>query len=192
MIFTKEYKPLFPESFVSLNKSFESFKQSLTAIDHELDNSLVDRGLFPKLTPEGELYRDPELRQKRIDFLGRTREKRVQAFKSGIQRHIDGFDEKQKLNINDRFDFETSRNGFKDYSKEELKGVKKVPKEDKASFDYMAANYFDKYKQPDKSIADEKENMEVWTDRYLNLSHDYSNRVEGHNFDKDDIDLDLD
>jgi len=174
----KLYEPLFPKGFDYLNKNYRNFQQVLNAIDYELDNNLKDKGPNPKPAPSGELFISPELRQNRIEFLETTREKRVQGFKNRIQNQIDSFDDKQKHTINDRFDFETNRNGFKDYSIEDLKTVKDMPKEDKASFDFMAANYFEKYQVSDKSsIADEKENMEMWTDRYLNLLNDW----EGHN-----------
>lgn len=165
----KQYQPLFPKEYDYLNVRYEKFQQVLSAIDYELDSGMTDKGPHPAPKPEGHVYTDPELRERRRNFLEKTRELRVMSFKNGLEKDIRAMEQQQLDMIYDRFDFETSRNGFKNYSKDDLKAVQDVDKGDEVSFDYMAAQHFDQFAIYRGGNVTERENIEGWTDRYLNM-----------------------
>src|SRR4051812_7439239 len=110
----KEFEPLFPKDLDFLNDRYSKFQQVLASIDCQIDNSLEDKGPNPAPAPNGLRQITPELRSRRIEFLESTREKRVQGFKRNTQKLMEGLENKQQRQINDRFDYETSRNGFKE------------------------------------------------------------------------------
>jgi hypothetical protein len=43
----------------------------------------------------------------------------------------------------------------------------------------MAANYFNKYQQPEIAKAGEKENIEAWTDRYVGMIDAHKGKSTG-------------
>jgi hypothetical protein len=168
-----EYVPLFPKEFEHLNENYERFKGELNAVDYELENAPNDAGPVPKNRPTGPEGYDTSMRERRERYLEANREKRIKGYRSSIEKQIIKLDAKEQETILSRYDFETSKNGFKDYKKEDLKAAKSVYKEDKASFDYMAASHFNKYQQPEIAKAGEKENIERWSDHYMEMLDSY-------------------
>lgn len=180
-----KYVPLFPQQLEHLNKGYEQFKTLLSTIDYELENAPKDEGPNPKNRPAGPEGYDAGMRDRRAKYLDTTRDRRIKSYRSAIEKNISSFDAKEQQAILSRYDFETSKNGFKNYSKQDLKEVKSVSKEDKASFDFMAANYFSRYQQPEIPEAHEKENIDAWSDRYSAMLEQYQGTSMEADIDKD-------
>jgi len=172
-----KYVPLFPKQLEHLNKSYEQFQLQITAIDYELGSAPKDEGPNPKNRPTGPEGYDTGMRDRRAKYLDATRDRRVKGYRSAIEKNISTLDDREQKTILSRYDFETSKNGFKNYSKQNLKEVKGVAKEDKASFDFMAASYFSKYQQPEIPEVGEKENIDTWSERYMSLLDDYRSQT---------------
>ncbi|OCX51934.1 hypothetical protein BEL04_18200 [Mucilaginibacter sp. PPCGB 2223] len=180
-----KYEPLFPKQLEHLNKDSEQFKTQISAIDHELENAPKDEGPNPKNRPPGPEGYDTGMRGRRAQYLDSTRERRIKTYRSAIEKNISPLDAKEQQIILSRYDFETSKNGFKNYSKQNLKEVKSVTKEDKASFDFMAASYFSKYQQPEIPEAHEKENIDTWSERYIDMLNSYRNEEINRDIEKE-------
>lgn len=182
----KKYVPLFPKQFDFLNAKFQVFEEGIVAIDREVEEGKKDKGPVLTNLPIGRGHtNNPEMRRRRINYLGATRDIRVKEFRKGISQELQSLDTKSQRTILDRYDFQISKNGFKDYSKQDLKTVKNIDKQDKASFDYMAARYFNKYQVMEIEKAGEKENIDQWSDRYMKLLDDYRSPASEIDLNKD-------
>ena len=186
----QEYQPLFPEYLNHLNESYTKLQNRLAAIDYELENAPKDKGPIPAPAPPGMKMGNFEMRKDRAEFLEKMRDANVKGFKTFANKQIGYLSEKEQKTLNDRYDFETSKNGFKDYSKENLKDVRIVDKGDKISMDYMDAQYFSRYHVPEKVGAVEKQNIDQWSERFQNIL-DYYGEASTENFvvENDDVAL---